>query len=659
MESSATIWHPLALPPQSTAAATSPTTQPSEKDDEINVFAPLPLQFPPPDVTMRPVNETLYTQPLSKQEREKMEEKDIVINKTVELDTMLKHPVHFVPTEKVVRLAVPIADFSGGPGGLKYALMAPGGVAPKPRSLVFALIRCTLERNGFQMTSDTDWQIMWARGHVSSRTLRQMNDNQIINHFPEAKEMTRKNRMWRNVQNLRDVQLSKKEIRRQKRAAGIKEDNEESDDFEIDEFLPQTYFLPAEYEAFEEEYLQRMAGTRKDPTVWIVKPIASSRGRGIYLIDNLSQLDSHKRCVVSEYIADPLLINGLKFDLRLYILVTSFSPLTIYWHDEGFTRFASVPYSSDPKHITNRFMHLTNYSVNKNNAEFIKNEDATHDDVGHKWSLSALWRYLKEDMNVDVDTLKLKIEDLIIMTVGSIQRRVTDALDKTNSHGKCFELYGFDVLLSSSLRPWLMEVNLTPSLLCDAPIDVRIKADVVSDVFNLVQIPKSTQSPGRVFPERSGGFRRIFPCTSPQRSKRYKFIVHTKPLPNTPSIYNSKPVQVRRESPVRTRIHHRTESDHRSDDETNAMDIDSSSSRPPNPEMIHDMSSQMEALEARRLQMIRSRNGRAAGASEPHSTNGSVSTELSTTNKTLKSKLIDAFHVMENFFVRAPTKASK
>ena len=63
---------------------------------------------------------------------------------------------------------------------------------------------------------------------------------------------------------------------------------------------------------------------------WIVKPTALSRGRGIYLVDDISDVPIDELCVVSRYISNPLLINGLKFDIRLYVLVTSFDPLRVY-----------------------------------------------------------------------------------------------------------------------------------------------------------------------------------------------------------------------------------------------------------------------------------------------------------------------------------------
>ena len=91
--------------------------------------------------------------------------------------------------------------------------------------------------------------------------------------------------------------------------------------------------------------------------------------------------------VVSKYIFNPLLISGYKFDIRLYVLVTSFDPLRIYIYNEGLVRFASEPYEADKD---SQFCHLTNYSINKNSETFVPNINANEQDTGNKWSLSAL-----------------------------------------------------------------------------------------------------------------------------------------------------------------------------------------------------------------------------------------------------------------------------
>ena len=69
------------------------------------------------------------------------------------------------------------------------------------------------------------------------------------------------------------------------------------------------------------------------------------RGRGIYIIDNITEVNLEEVSIVSKYIQNPLLINGFMFDLRIYVVITSYEPLKIYVYKEGLVRFASEPYT--------------------------------------------------------------------------------------------------------------------------------------------------------------------------------------------------------------------------------------------------------------------------------------------------------------------------
>lgn len=88
------------------------------------------------------------------------------------------------------------------------------------------------------------------------------------------------------------------------------------------------------------------------------------------MVDDISEVPQNEPLVISRYIENPLLINGLKFDLRLYVLVTNFDPLKVYVYNEGLVRFASEPYNLESIK-SNVYAHLTNYSINKKSENFV------------------------------------------------------------------------------------------------------------------------------------------------------------------------------------------------------------------------------------------------------------------------------------------------
>jgi hypothetical protein len=192
--------------------------------------------------------------------------------------------------------------------------------------------------------------------------------------------------------------------------------------------------------------------------------------------------------IISKYIPNPLLINGHKFDLRIYVVITSYEPLRIYVYKEGLVRFASEEYSiKDAK--TNQYNHLTNYSINKKNQNFVQNKNLEQDDRGMKWSLAAFMKYLEQTGGIDTDLFWSRIYDIILKSVISGENLVFNAIKKTCIHRtNCFEVFGYDVLIDSNLKPWLIEINLSPSLACDSPIDLEIKSNLISNTLNLVGI---------------------------------------------------------------------------------------------------------------------------------------------------------------------------
>ncbi|XP_054953257.1 tubulin polyglutamylase TTLL5 isoform X18 [Pan paniscus] len=355
------------------------------------------------------------------------------------------------------------------------------------------LVRSILTAHGFHEVhpSSTDYNLMWTGSHLKPFLLRTLSEAQKVNHFPRSYELTRKDRLYKNI------------IRMQ-----------HTHGFKAFHILPQTFLLPAEYAEFCNSY-------SKDRGPWIVKPVASSRGRGVYLINNPNQISLEENILVSRYINNPLLIDDFKFDVRLYVLVTSYDPLVIYLYEEGLARFATVRYDQGAKNIRNQFMHLTNYSVNKKSGDYVSCDDPEVEDYGNKWSMSAMLRYLKQEGR-DTTALMAHVEDLIIKTIISAELAIATACKTFVPHrSSCFELYGFDVLIDSTLKPWLLEVNLSPSLACDAPLDLKIKASMISDMFTVVgfvcQDPAQRASTRPIYPTFESSRRN--PFQKPQRCR--------------------------------------------------------------------------------------------------------------------------------------------
>uniref|UniRef100_A0A4W2GL77 Tubulin tyrosine ligase like 4 n=1 Tax=Bos indicus x Bos taurus TaxID=30522 RepID=A0A4W2GL77_BOBOX len=211
---------------------------------------------------------------------------------------------------------------------------------------------------------------------------------------------------------------------------------------------------------------------------------ASARGIGIQVIHKWSQLPKRRPLLVQRYLHKPYLISGSKFDLRIYVYVTSYDPLRIYLFSDGLVRFASCKYSPSMKSLGNKFMHLTNYSVNKKNAEYQANEDETACQ-GHKWALKALWSYLSQK-GVNSDAIWEKIKDVVVKTIISSEPYVTSLLKMyVRRPYSCHELFGFDVMLDEKLKPWVLEVNISPSLHSNSPLDISIKGQMIRDLLNL------------------------------------------------------------------------------------------------------------------------------------------------------------------------------
>lgn len=311
---------------------------------------------------------------------------------------------------------------------------------------------------GFEQTSKENFNIVIS-GVPKPDFIRDLDQYQKINHFPGIWQLGRKDNLWRNMLKMR---------RKHGKAY---------------EFCPYTYLLPEDFNRFQ-------ADREENPkALWILKPSALSCGRGIKVISHKSKISSKKNgYIVSKYLSNPHLINGYKYDLRVYVGINSFDPLRVFVYKEGLVRFATEKYSTDSKSLKKRYVHLTNFSVNKNSAKFVKNVNSAQDGEGSKWSFKAL-RAKYVELGIDYDSVFKKIDDIVIKTIIAVEPHVVNSLNQGSKNRlNCFETYGFDIILDSHLQPWLLEVNVCPSLASSSPLDKQIKTSLMCDIFTLANI---------------------------------------------------------------------------------------------------------------------------------------------------------------------------
>jgi hypothetical protein len=174
---------------------------------------------------------------------------------------------------------------------------------------------------------------------------------------------------------------------------------------------------------------------------------------------------------------------GYKFDLRLYVVVTSFKPLEAFIYKEGFARVSTQKYSLDPSDTDNKFIHLTNSSIQKQNASGATDDNPVYsaDGGGSKIALhgdDGLWAKLGRH-GIDCLAVWRAICVLVVKSLVAVNDHMT--------HQPCaFEVFGYDVLIDQDLRPWLLEVNSSPSMGRDNALDTRVKNAMIRDTVLLL-----------------------------------------------------------------------------------------------------------------------------------------------------------------------------
>nr|XP_027800882.1 probable tubulin polyglutamylase TTLL9 isoform X4 [Marmota flaviventris] len=191
--------------------------------------------------------------------------------------------------------------------------------------------------------------------------------------------------------------------------------------------------------------------------------------------------------VAQRYIENPYLIGGRKFDLRVYVLVMSYIPLRAWLYRDGFARFSNTRFTLNS--IDDQYVHLTNVAVQKTSPDY-------HLKKGCKWMLQRFRQYLASRHGPEaVEALFRDMDNIFIKSLQSVQKVII-------SDKHCFELYGYDILIDQDLKPWLLEVNASPSLTASSQEDYELKTRLLQDTLHVVDM--EARLTGRE--KRVGGF---------------------------------------------------------------------------------------------------------------------------------------------------------
>ena len=254
-----------------------------------------------------------------------------------------------------------------------------------------------------------------------------------------------------------------------------------------------------EFEKFQEKFKEFESAVdesgKKIANLWIVKPGENSnRGNGISVVNDIPSVKQELRhkppaspdphtFIIQKYLEKPYLVNRRKFDIRCYAMITSLNGLIQgYYYQEGYIRTASKTFSLVSN---NKFVHLTNDAVQKKSEDYGKFEKA------NKMSYIDFQRYLDSHHPVKVNffnEILPEIKNIIQDTIKAVYLKID-----INKRAHCFEVFGYDFLLDSSLKPWLLEVNTNPCLELSSPHLARIIPAMLDNSFRIAIDP--------IFPE--------------------------------------------------------------------------------------------------------------------------------------------------------------
>ena len=191
---------------------------------------------------------------------------------------------------------------------------------------------------------------------------------------------------------------------------------------------------------------------------------------------NNNNKNTMRKVLLQKYLENPLLYNGRKFDMRIWVLLNH--EMNVYFFKEGHLKATSEKYNIKSNDL---FIHLTNYSVQKYNIHFSEFEH------GNEISFEQFQIFLdkkmedenKRKVNFKNDILP-KIKKIIMISMETIKESINEYQRKF-----CFELFGYDFIFDNDFNPFLLEINTNPGLEESSPLINMLIPRMIDDLFRL------------------------------------------------------------------------------------------------------------------------------------------------------------------------------
>ena len=139
-------------------------------------------------------------------------------------------------------------------------------------------------------------------------------------------------------------------------------------------------------------------------------------------------------------------------------------------------------------------MHLTNYAINKHNDNFVRPTGAQdpEDSADASKRSFAFFRNWLDEQGLPKEQVFKDMNDLVIKTIITahpiLYHNYKTCFPQPWKASSCFEILGFDVLFDRKLKPWLLEVNHSPSFHTDSKLDKEIKTALIRDTLTLLDL---------------------------------------------------------------------------------------------------------------------------------------------------------------------------